>query len=585
MNVLAIHSGHNATAALAVDGQVVAAVSQEKVDGVKNSAAFPAGATEWCLNEAGLDRSRLDKVVVAGREVLPESCYAYLFDRPEVVPARDWRVELAKRLEAGGMGKVLPGLFRALRRQRHRRLLARGREELAAKLTAAGLPGDRIEHLDHQDCHARAAFHALDDSGGALPALILTLDGSGDGIAGTVSTWRPGEGWRRLAEVPMAASLGGYYSNTTRFLGMKVLEHEYKVMGLAPYCKGYHLDVYRRIFAGVVDLDPANPLTFKAAVDAVTFYDYLSRSAVGERFDNIAGAVQHLLEERVTAWARAAVAATGIGRVFTGGGVFMNVKLNKRLLDLPEIEAAHFMPSCGDESLPIGAAYAASAAAGLATRPLRDLYLGRGYSDAELRAFILGERLAETHAVEEPADIEERAAELLAAGEVVARFAGRCEWGARSLGNRAILAHPGRMESFHTVNDQIKARDFWMPFAPSMLDRRARDYLRDFDPARDPARFMVTAYDATPAGLSELRAALHQGDHTLRPQVVTADANPAYYRLIEAFERRTGTGAVLNTSLNLHGHPLVATPEQALFTLERSGLRHLALGRFLISKR
>lgn len=583
MKIVAIHPGHNSTAALMIDGKLIATVSQEKFDNVKNSAAFPADAIDMCLSIGGIDRKDVDKVVVAGQEIFPESCYAYLFARGQRNTAPpEWKVSLAKSLENGAIGKALPVLFQGLRSHRRNSLLEQGKAEFMAKLQAMGLPHDTLEHVDHHECHARSAFHALDDNQGAEPALILTLDGSGDGIAGSVTTWHPQKGWERIATIPMEASLGGYYSNTTRFLGMNILEHEYKVMGLSAYCKSYYRDVYDRLFAPVVWQDPDNPLTFRSKVDATRFYDYLAKNAVGERFDNIAGAIQALVEERVVAWTKAAVAHTGIKRVFTGGGVFMNVKLNKCLQELEELDSIRFMPSCGDESNPIGAVYATSVAAGVPVQPISDIYLGPSYARDTLAAFVGAN--ASAYTVMECSDIEQTIADLLARGEVVARFAGRCEWGARSLGNRAILAHPSRMESFYAVNDQIKARDFWMPFAPSILDRRAADYLKGYDPVRTPAPYMITAFEASELGVDHLRAAMHQGDHTLRPQVVTPTSNPSYYRLIELFEQRTGVGGVMNTSFNLHGYPLVATPEQAVFTLERTGLRHLALGPFLITK-
>jgi len=365
---------------------------------------------------------------------------------------------------------------------------------------------------------------------------------------------------------------------------MKILEHEYKVMGLAPYSKTYYRETYERIFKDIIILDPVDPLRFSSRVDTSLFFDYLAEQAIGERFDNIAGALQHLLEERVTEWIRETIKKTGIRRIFTSGGVFMNVKLNHRVQEMKEVDQAFFMPSCGDECNPIGAAYALAVQEGVPVQPLRDIYLGLEYSDYALQAFIEHNGLQNRHRIVRPANIEEAIAELLADQQVVGRFAGRCEWGARSLGNRAILAHPSHLESFYTVNDLIKARDFWMPFAPTVLETAAHRYLENYNPKKAEAPYMITAFKATALGIKHLRAAMHQGDHTIRPQVLVEDANPEYYRLIQAFERRTGVGAVLNTSLNLHGYPLAATPEQALMTFENSGLRHLALGSYLLSK-
>jgi len=248
------------------------------------------------------------------------------------------------------------------------------------------------------------------------------------------------------------------------------------------------------------------------------------------------------------------------------------------------VEHAHFLPSCGDESNPIGAAYALAVPHGLPVKPIDNLYQGISYDREALARFIAANKLAEHFVVSEPADIEETTAALLAQKEVVARFSGRCEWGARSLGNRAILAHPSHMESFYTVNELIKSRDFWAPFAPSMLDTHAHLYLENYHPKKVEPPCMITAFKATPLGVNQIRAALHQGDHTLRPQFVKESVNPEYYRFLKLFQAKTVVGAVLSISLNLNGYPLVVTPEQALMKLEKSGLKHLALGPFLISK-
>ena len=584
MNLLSIQTGHNATVGLMQNGEVTALLSQEKLDNIKNSQAFPIDAIQAVLGERGLDAKDIDEVVIASRMVFPQHC----LDPQRIEPASDHlnppaAVRLAKRLEKSLSGLLLPGLFRYARNRRYENLREEGVRHLRNRLRDLGLADKPLHFVDHHLCHAQAAYHAMERDSGR-ESLVFTLDGMGDGLCATVTRVSADGTSERIAATPLRSSLGSVYSETTRFLGMKVLEHEYKVMGLAAYCKGYQLDTYKRVFEPVIDLDPDNPLAFRATVDTSEFFDYLVKHAVGERFDNVAGAVQHLLEERVTRWIANAIEATGIRRIFTGGGVFMNVKLNKRIQEMDLVEQVFFLPSCGDESNPLGAAYARATELGQRVQPLRDLYLGISYSRGELTKFIEENSLADRYTVSEPGDIEEAMAVLLARGEVVARFSGRCEWGARSLGNRAILAHPSHLESFFTVNDLIKARDFWMPFAPTLLDTWASRYLEGYDPQKARAPHMITAFKATPLGVQHLRAAMHQGDFTIRPQVLERDANPEYYRLLQAFEKSTGVGGVMNTSFNLHGYPLVATPQQALMTFERSGLRNLALGAFLIQK-
>lgn len=580
MRVLGLHCGHNATAFLLEDGVVKAGLSQEKLDDIKNSAGFPKDAILALLNEVGVQAGEIDHLAIAGREVFPRRCYDYLFQREASDGStRTGIVGFVRKMETGPLGNTMPGLFRRLRAVRQRKLVAEGLAELKQNLAALGLGSLPTTHVEHHTCHARAAFHGL---GETCPALIFTADGSGDGKSSTVTLVERDGSWRELGATPESSSLGGIYSATTRFLGMKTLEHEYKVMGLAPYAKDYADAVYERVFAPAIDLDPDNPFAFKASIDCLRFYDYLAEVAVGQRFDNLAAAAQRLIEERVLAWIEKAVEKTGVRQAYFSGGLFMNVKLNMRIQELSCLEGANFLPSCGDESNALGAAYAVQSANG-ATRPLENLYLGLSYSSDDIESCLKSRHLPEGYRVETPEDMNERIAGLLADGHVVARFDGRNEWGARSLGNRAILAHPGLMESFYTINDQIKCRDFWMPFAPTILDSAAEKYLEGWTMQRTPAPFMITAFSATPAGRKDLLAAIHNGDGTVRPQVLRQEANPDYYALIELFQKKTGIGAVLNTSFNLHGKPLAATPDQALDTLIQSDLRFLAMGPFLVT--
>lgn len=581
MKALALHLGHNATAAIMEDGAILGAVSQEKIDGIKNSSAMPLEAAEALCDHAGWPLDSIDHVVLSSRIVYRPDAFATIADRKQRHYSTNPAVAAARWLERG-LGKILPAPFEIARAQLRRRQQAAGEQYLAECLRKSGLGRKPLSRFDHHLCHARAAYHCY-PTPKDQPTLIFTLDGEGDGISATVSQADPDGTWTRLAETPAHDSLGWIYSATTRFLGMRVLEHEYKVMGLAPYAKQYFLDTYDRLFAPAINTDDTG-LRFEAPFHTAHFYDYLVENGVGERFDNLAAAVQHLVEERVTAWVRNGIARSGIRNIATGGGVFMNVKLNKKLQQLPEIARIDFMPSCGDESLPIGALYEFAARTAMTLQPLPDLYLGADYDESAIAAFIAAEQLGARYSVLHFDDIGTRIAALLAEGEVVARFAGRGEWGARSLGNRAILAHPSRMESFYMVNDQIKSRDFWMPFAPTILDSFAERYLSGYDPAKVDASYMITAFDVRPDAVPLLRAALHQGDMTARPQVLGRKANPGYYALIERFSEITGVGAVLNTSLNLHGQPLVATPHQALYTFENSGLRNLALGPYLVRK-
>ena len=376
-------------------------------------------------------------------------------------------------------------------------------------------------------------------------------------------------------------SIGELYSRVTKALGMKPLEHEYKVMGLAAYTsKQYYQKCKEEIFEGLFWLDG---LEFRSKIPSHMFDYYLEKKIPYHRFDNIAGALQDLLEENVLAWIKKAINLTGIKTIYTGGGVFMNVKLNKKIQELCEVKNVYFMPSCGDESTPIGAAYYIYKKYANNPKAFKNIYFGINYSNEDIELFIKKKGLDKKYSIDYYENIEKMVAELLAEYKIVARFKGRCEWGARSLGNRAILGRPDKMDIFFEINDRIKQRDFWMPFAPTILDKYAQLYLSN--PKNIEAPYMITAFDSTELGKEKFKAAIHQRDKTLRAQILKKEFNPDYYKLIEYFYDLTGIGGLLNTSFNLHGYPLVATLEQALFTIENSDLEYLAMENFLLIKK
>jgi carbamoyltransferase len=295
------------------------------------------------------------------------------------------------------------------------------------------------------------------------------------------------------------------------------------------------------------------------------------------------------VEDLLLQWARLMRARYGGERLALGGGVFMNVKANMRLASEEWVRDLFVFPSCGDESNAIGAAYLgyldACARAGVDAKPapLGPAYLGPAIDDAEVEEVVRRRDLAGRHRVSEPDRMEERIADLLVSDGVVARCAGRMEFGARALGNRSILANPSDHRVVGLINRMIKNRDFWMPFAPSVLRERESDYL--VNPKALASPYMMLAFPTNPKRRDEIIAAVHPQDGTARAHIVDEPWNPGYHRVIREFERRTGIGAVLNTSFNLHGEPLVGSPVDAVETFERSGLPHLALGRFLISKK
>ena len=585
MIVLGINETHCATAAVLHDGAIVGCASEERFSRLKNDAGYPRAAVDALLADLGIERSAVDLVVLAGAR-------AY---------AREWMNRVvhddvyARDYYGAGLDAPAGGLRKRARKLGARLGLAaaaRGKfvlseeERLGLVTDHLDIAADRVLTTDHHTCHAAAAYFGSPFAG--EPALVLTNDNSGDGLCATATAAHGDVLDRREAAPSAPGSLGSFYSFVTLLLGMRAGEHEYKVMGLAPYAPAAAVERAALALRGVFDWSGGDPALF-AWKHRGPRYRLLLEATLGLRFDGIAGGAQRLLEEALLEWARLMHARHGGERLALGGGVFMNVKANMLLAAEEWVRDLFVFPSCGDESNAVGAAYLGylelcrRRGTRAAPRSFGPAYLGPRLDDAEIEAVVRKRDLVTRHAVSEPARVEERIAELLERDGVVARCAGRMEFGARALGNRSILANPSDHRVVGLINRMIKARDFWMPFAPTVLAERAADYL--LNPRGLASPYMMLAFPTKPERRDEIVAALHPQDGTARAHILEEAWNPEYHRVIREFERRTGIGAVLNTSFNLHGEPLVCSPDDAIDTFERSGLPHLALGRFVISKK
>jgi carbamoyltransferase len=561
-NYLGIFDGHNAAAALFVDGGIRRAIQEERLVGTKNYYGPPEKAVARLLELEGLDASQIDQVCVASRYVsTPRDPRAFKDDFDQ-----RYHPDLRRRL----VGKL--ALQPAYRRRRAEQRM----EQRRAVVAGWGFAADKVEFYDHHRTHAATAYYGLrqDDE----PYLVLTLDGGGDGLSGSV--WR-GQGGELecLATIPQADSLGEIYAVTTHQLGFMPLEHEYKLMGMAPYASEEYAETAARIYRSYLGLDTEN-LRFKrkTSESLAMLGPRLQRDLGRLRFDSVCGGLQMFTEEMLSSWVGACIERTGVSRVLAAGGVFMNVKANKAISELEQVEYFQAFPSCGDETLSMGACYLAAAEAGGEIEPLQHFYLGNDLEEDECR------RAVADHpglTVEKPADMAERVAGLLAAGHIVARAAGPMEFGARALGNRSILADPLNQDVVRVINHMIKKRDFWMPFAPVVLRREAAPYFSN--PKDLPSPYMMNTFDATERK-GQFMAAVHNADLTARPQLLEDGQNPGYQAILERFAAATGRHVLLNTSFNLHGWPIVCSATDAVKVLLDSGLECLVVGPLLVTK-
>src|SRR6266851_6341016 len=488
------------------------------------------------------------------------------------------RDDLTQRLRSFHRRPDLPGRLLDERRRAARRPDGLPRR-LATHLARAGLGGIPLTCYDHHTTHGAAAYYGLRD-GPATPYLVMTCDGFGDGACATVAVWKQGQR-RELARTGLRSSLGLLYFWTTHAYGFRPHEDEYKLMGMAPYASPRRAAEVADIYSRYLGLDESG-LRFRrrTRMSAELSWPRLAGELRGRRFDDVFGGLQRFTEDLLSQWVQSAVQATGLSRVLAGGGVFMNVKASQRIAALPMVNDFGVFPSCGDESLALGAYYLAAAEryGQAAVPPLPHCYLGDDITDEEAHAALSGGPFT----VERPRDVTAAVAELLAQGEVVARCAGRLEFGARALGNRSILADPGNADLPRVLNQLVKRRDFWMPFAPAMLASRQDHYLDNPKQLRSP--YMMLAFDSRADIAHEFIAAVHGADLTARAQLVPDEMDCGLRDILRAYAARTGRAVLLNTSLNLHSEPIARTAHDALRVFQHSGLRCLQLGPYLVRK-
>lgn len=581
MYILGLNIGHNATACLLKDGKIVGCVSEERFARKKNVSGLPFKSIKHLLDSEKIDCSEIDKVVLDGHYVILEQ-----LDYSDKFLGESVNKGLKKRI-LGFLGYKYPLLFRRyynfknsfFKKSSEKKVGNYLIENISKKMN---ISKNKISIIDHHLSHALSTCFNLDNK---EKTLIFTLDGEGSGICATVSIW-DGKKIERISASDKTASLGYLYGHSTIYLGMRPLEHEFKVMGLAPYAKEYKVKEIYEKFKDIIWIN--ENLEFKSKFNMVFADCFLKEKMNRVRFDVVAGFVQKMTEEKIIEWIKKSIRKTGIHNIALSGGVFMNVRANQRIYELPEVKNLFVMPSCGDEANAIGACfygyrkYCEETQVSFNPCPIKDLYLGPEYSNDYIENMMISKKLGNKYKIRKLNNINKEVAMLLAKGNIVARCSGKSEWGARALGNRSILSNASNSDTIRILNETIKDRDFWMPFTPSIIDKFEKKYV--INPKKMFAPYMCITFNSTEQAKKDIPAAMHPYDQTLRPQIVLKDWNPDYYEIINEYSRLTGKGGILNTSFNLHGEPNVLTPEDALHTVENSDLKYLAMEDYLFEK-
>jgi carbamoyltransferase len=560
---------HDAAAALLVDGQLVAAVEEERFRRVKHigfagyfghDSGLPHASIDYCLKTAGIKADDVDAI-------------GYFYD-----PWQEFRAHLGFRLARAHRNLPRAGyqLIQSVN-------LLKDHLKSEALFNLRRQRPLRMQWLSHYDTHSAAAFFCSPFD----RALILSVDARGERDSCCVAI---GEGnrVRTLETVPYPHSWGMFYMEVTKYLGFKPGHDEYKVMGLASFGKPTYVEQFRRIVRsqpdGAFRLDLAyfDPTLTGPDMLGPKFYEAFGparapHSAIEARHEDIAASLQHVLEESILTYLRRLRERTGLRHLCLSGGVALNCVLNGRILESGLFEGVFIPPNPGDAGCAVGAALYLHHQVHGAPRSYRmeHAFLGPAYSDAEIQA-ALDNAKVEYRRME---NVPQEVAQLIAAGKIVAWFQGRMEWGPRALGNRSLLADPTRAEMRDIVNKWVKHREDFRPFAPSVIEEKAADY---FEHITD-SPFMLFITQVRPDKKSVLPAITHV-DGTARPQTVSRRTNPLYWEVIHEFGKLRGHPVVLNTSFNIMGEPIVCTPPQAIRCFYGTGIDVLAIGSYLVTK-
>jgi len=574
MNILGLSGavGHDASAALFVDGELVAAAEEERFLRDKHAKGrFPLHSSRFCLEFAGLQPDDIDIVAFP---YSPISLWS---------PAR-WHY--ARRYWYAP-DRALQAIFNGNRRYRRN---VRG---VMAMLGELGVKNGNIRFraVEHHLAHASSAYHL---SGFREKTAILGIDGKGE-YASTFFGYGENGRIHKLKEFYDPDSLGGVYGALTDYLGFEMLDGEFKVMGMAPYGDPDKYDLSRLIeydrHGFRINTRLVNVIGLRRYKERGKGYyfspqlvDWLGPMRHGDAIDDpyvdYAAAIQRLLEEVSLGLIEYYLGdlLKESGKLCFAGGVALNVKLNQRIIAMPAVRELFVQPAASDAGTAIGAASYIANELGETLHRMEHAYLGPSYTTAQCLAAC--EAHAQRPVFEVLDNAPAQAAALLAAGNPVAWFQGRMEFGPRALGNRSILGDPATAAIADRINEQIKYRERWRPFCPSMLDTVAAEILQ----TDHPSPFMTFTFDVAESWKARIPEVVHE-DGTARAQIVSRDTNPRYYALIEELAKRTGNAVVLNTSLNRRGEPMVCSPSDALNMFFASDLEYLVMEDVLVTKR
>ena len=547
---------HDSSACIVRDGELLFAVAEERISRLKHDAGFPTNAIQACLDFANVQAEQLDEV-----------CFGWQTAGP--VFRHDLKCYATGKMPLTYLNGLNSTLY----------FLSMWHQGSGAKKFTQqfGPTKAKMRFVDHHLAHAISAYAYS----GFDEAAVVVMDGRGAWEATTI--WRGHNG--RLDPVlmiPFPDSVGYFYSAFTEFLGFQPNSDEWKVMGLAPYGEpGLDLSAFIDLKVTPYRIHTrqltANGVTSFAGMKALLGPGRVAESEISERHKDIAYAVQDACEVAMLRVVRMAIDKTGCRNVCLAGGVALNSKANGKIATSGLVDKMFVQPAASDDGVALGAALAAylDDNGKLPNKPMRHGYWGPSFDDEAIENALCTYKLRYTR-TQDPASA---AAELLAKGKILGWFQGRMEFGPRALGSRSILADPRDPEMNAKVNNAVKFREWWRPFAPSLQKEAASEYLE----SAEDSPFMILTAQVRPEKRALIPSVTHV-DGSARPQTVEKEINPLYWRLIDEFGKRTGVPVIMNTSFNLRGEAIVHSPTDAIRTFFSSGMDALVIGSFLVEK-
>ena len=595
MNVLSIHWGKCSGCSIIIDNEIKFATSEERFSRIKSDESYPKRAIEEALKFCKINPDELDKVLIAANRVpfIPPLLRVYskfsLKDHLKLMEEY-WYPKLIKnepvkmidlfrdRIDTNRFPFDQPFVkdldFEKIEQIQYNKDNDKNISNFFKKTISKHLEieQEKIIHVEHDTCHGSYGFYGSPIR--ENNTLIITGDAWGDDTSGTIAIYDSKDNEiKRVKEYDHKDfQLARIYRYTTLLLRMIPNEHEYKVMGLAPYYNGKMIQEVEKVYDKMLKI---NGLDFEFNSEIKDIYQYLKENLNEFRFDHIAAGIQSFSEKILVKWFTNALKKYNSNSIVFSGGVSLNIKANLMISKIENLKKFFVCGGGGDETLPIGACYHYAEQQKIKPKPLESLYLGTNaeYTDNEIKIF-------DDYKVNKFENIEQ-VIDLVLENKILATCRGRAEMGPRSLGNRSILADPRETSNIQKINTAIKNRDFWMPFSPIVLSEYQSELIDN--PKKLESPHMTIAFE-TVDGERKIPAAIHQADKTARPQLLKKEVNPQLWGLIKGFYDKTGVPSLLNTSFNLHGEPIVNNIHDALHVFENSKLDVLWLDRHIIQK-